>query len=422
MIIDIDNAISFHHITAHSEVQKLHIFGRQLLTTSMKTIQQEWESNNSIYVRLQEDSNREAMLDYFMISSVGVKKTKLFASVISKLLTRSLATAFGEEMVLRTCENIRSERWLHDSRYMRKHMDLHLVDLLEKEKISLVLALIYKPQPLYLKVLRQLVSQNVPDTTKESSNFSDHVKRAIQRIQFDAADGVRGIAQRFVCSLQNSFSKSSLKSEHLSKLFLMDVRNEFDDCDSEDEKFFYDICVDKLTKAVDSYRPPKNSTLYARNLSSKVIDYMRMTNDPAALPRCDESCPMCSSFCMEAINHDTRIRPHDAIHQPGGLVGMYNVANMELFSNACNHGFEVDGKFFWNDSEVYRYRDFSKVFIGWNDPRIFEEQPLGEYILATYNDRIAKKYGVKACEEIPLRFYTRNLAGIRAQLEMELGL
>ncbi len=53
------------------------------------------------------------------------------------------------------------------------------------------------------------------------------------------------------------------------------------------------------------------------------------------------------------------------------------------------------------------------------DPKINEELPLREYILATYNEDIARKYNLKPCTDIPSQYANRNLATIREQLERE---
>ena len=56
-------------------------------------------------------------------------------------------------MVKKTSNYIRNERWLQDARFLHKHMDLYLIDLLEKKQISAVLACIKNPQKWYQIVL-----------------------------------------------------------------------------------------------------------------------------------------------------------------------------------------------------------------------------------------------------------------------------
>jgi hypothetical protein len=72
-----------------------------------------------------------------------------------------------------------------------------------------------------------------------------------------------------------------------------------------------------------------------------------------------------------------------------------------------------------NDDKWYYYRDFATVFPGWNNPRINEELPLREYILATYNQDIAKRYHLKPCPNIPLKYF-RDLVSIKEQLKREI--
>jgi hypothetical protein len=59
------------------------------------------------------------------------------------------------------------------------------------------------------------------------------------------------------------------------------------------------------------------------------------------------------------------------------------------------------------------------VVNGWKDPRINEELPLREYILAKYNEYIAQKYGLKPCPKIPPNYF-RDLPTIKRQLQREI--
>ena len=67
----------------------------------------------------------------------------------------------------------------------------------------------------------------------------------------------------------------------------------------------------------------------------------------------------------------------------------------------------------------YKFRDYAKVFRGWKDPRINDELPLREYILATYNEEIAKKYNLKPADDIPASYF-RDLSSIKEQLERDI--
>jgi hypothetical protein len=58
---------------------------------------------------------------------------------------------------------------------------------------------------------------------------------------------------------------------------------------------------------------------------------------------------------------------------------------------------------------------------GKNDPRIKEELPLREYILATYNNEIAEKYNLKHSTEIPSSYFSRTLSSVKEQLKREIA-
>ena len=52
------------------------------------------------------------------------------------------------------------------------------------------------------------------------------------------------------------------------------------------------------------------------------------------------------------------------------------------------------------------------------DPKINEELQFRQYILATYNEDIAKKYDLKPCTDIPSHFF-RDFATVREQLKRD---
>lgn len=145
-------------------------------------------------------------------------------------------------------------------------------------------------------------------------------------------------------------------------------------------------------------------------------------------PRCDSYCPICKALCIEAANHDTRITPHNAIHQPAGIVGVSYHGGSHLTEQipnslipaTCSQRYALDRSFYPNrDSEKsYSFKDFSRVFPGWKNPLINEDVPLREYIFAKFNDEIAKRYHMKPCFEIPQNYY-RDLWAIKKQLEMD---
>jgi hypothetical protein len=168
-------------------------------------------------------------------------------------------------------------------------------------------------------------------------------------------------------------------------------------------------------------KSPNNQQDFAMELSPQVVKNMKALNDPAALPRCGASCRMCGSLCIETANHDTNLRPHDAIHQPAGVAGMHFIKSLKLNYLTCSQSYECDATFILHETgqHVYKFRNFDKVFPGWKNPRINEELPVREYILATYNKDLAKKYKVKPCADIPSSFF-RDLATVKEQLTREL--
>jgi hypothetical protein len=324
-------------------------------------------------------------------------------------------------MVKRTLNRIRNERWLQDARFLNKHMDLYLIDLLEKKQISVVLDCIKKPRKYYHTMLYRLVAEKVPNVDEEWINFINRLKQAIQNAALATMNVDKNRAQTFVSELRNEFLKGYLQSEHLASAFLVDYSGEYEDCDSEGKTEFQEICVSNLIQMLKDQVSLNNQQDFAKELGPEVVEYMKSLNDPATVPRCDAMCPMCKSFCIEAANHDPGLRPHNAIHQPKGIAGVYVLPTKELVADTCSQSFACNGTFCKKvtDGTVHKYRDFAKVFPGWNNPRINEELPLREYILATYNRDIARIYNVKPCPDIPARYF-RVLTTIKEQLKREI--
>jgi hypothetical protein len=137
--------------------------------------------------------------------------------------------------------------------------------------------------------------------------------------------------------------------------------------------------------------------------SRSIYENQERSRCPTAL-WCLGYCRLCSSLCIEAANHDTSLTPHDAIHQPEGIAGVSNVNDSTLVSKTCSNCHKNNLRFRVSDiSQWHDYSDYAKVFPGWKNPRTNEESPLREYIFATYNEEIAKKYEKKPWANVPAK-------------------
>jgi hypothetical protein len=327
--------------------------------------------------------------------------------------------AFENEMVQRTFQGIRNERWLYDARIMQKHKDLYLIDLLEKNQLDQVLDYLRYPQRFYADVLHLLIAQKVPNLDEEWKSFKNRLRDAIKKAAAVEVDKER--AQTFVDQLRKEFLYGYLQSKTLGSAFRIDCSGEYEDCDNEEKKEFQEACLTKLIDMVEKQEAIKNQREYSKELSPKVVTHMKNVNDKAALPRCDAFCRMCKSLCFEAANHDIKDRPHDAVHQPGGVSGFSYIQTDKLDHMTCSQSYEEDGSFHLNNDLTvsYRYRDYANVFPGWKDPRINEELPLRKYILATYNNEIAEHYDVKPSTKIPPSYSSKTLSEIKEQLKRD---
>ncbi|XP_046439459.1 uncharacterized protein LOC124190679 [Daphnia pulex] len=416
VIREIDSKLSEHQLGENSVVESMFQYGMELTVNLMKKVQDQWEKENSVPAKL--ESNKENLRwYYFMMVSNGVAKTKLFATYMADLLEEHIIPAFENDMVQRTCRRIRNERWLYDARYMQKHMDLHLIDLLERNQLDQVLDYLRNPQWFYADVLHLLIAQKVPHVDEQWRSFKNRLRDAISKAAAVEVDKEK--AQTFVDHLRKEFLDGYLQSEILGSAFRIDCSGEYEDCDNEEKEEFQKTCLKTLIEVLEKQEAIKDKNKFSKQLSPKVVQYMKDVNDKAALPRCDAFCQLCKSLCIEAANHDTQDRPHDAVHQPGGVAGLSYIHTDELVHMTCSQSYEDDRTFQLDDSTVsYLYREYAKVFPGWRNPRINEELPLREYILTTYNNEIAKKYNEKPSTQIPP---SRTLSDIKEQLEREIA-
>jgi hypothetical protein len=295
-----------------------------------------------------------------------------------------------------------------------------LIELLEDELLDKVLDHLGNPKEFYAVVLHRLIAEKIVNVDDEWQSFINQLRQSIT--QAAAVEVDRRRAQTFVDQLRKEFLDGYLRSETLGSAFSIDCSNEYEDCDNEETDKFNEACLTKLMRVMDKQASIQDEKKYAKELSPKVVRYMITLNVEAALPRCDECCPICKSLCIKAANHDTKEKAHDAIHQPSGVVGFHYIDSKKLFSTTCSQSYEKDGGFYLNGDYTveYKYRDFATVFPGWKDPRINEELPLREYILATYNKEIAKKYNLKPADDIPAS-YSRDLSSIKEQLKRDIA-
>ena len=86
VICDVDAVITEHNVSLNSDVQLMHIYGQVLIINLMQQIEERWEADNSVFAKLQQRKNKEAMRHYFMMVSTGVEKTKLFAATLTSAM------------------------------------------------------------------------------------------------------------------------------------------------------------------------------------------------------------------------------------------------------------------------------------------------------------------------------------------------
>ena len=407
-----------------SEKQLIHTFGRTLITQFMKDIQEKWETVNSVSVKLKLRENETELHNYFELVSRGYKKTQLFARHMASVLKENLVEAFYQYIIrIMLREGITNKRWIYEARFMHKHLDLYLIDLLERDEVGKVLDYIRKPQELYRNVLAKLIAKKVPENVGELwTQFLPHLKTAITTAANVAKQMKRGKAEKFVAQLKTEMlDDHNIRSQWLAEKFSTNIGGEFKDCDDEEDDKFAEACIKELIGALQIQDSPTNQKNFIEVVTEKVTKHLESENNLSTRPRCTVCCRLCKSLCIKPANHDPENDKHDAIHQPGGIAGFHYTKIDTLSETTCNQDFEQDGTFYLdgNYSVPYKFRNFDKVFPGWENPRICQDLPLREYILANYNEVIASKYNLKPCTNIPPKYRSRKLEYIRQELERE---
>ena len=125
---------------------------------------------------------------------------------------------------------------------------------------------------------------------------------------------------------------------------------------------------------------------------------------------CHVVMPIARSVAVCASSRPITTQPSDRMTlfiNQGGLVGIYSRSKRKLVHISCSQSCEMDGKFNpdTNSTVSRKYTEFAEVYPGWKVPRINEEIPIRQYILATYNKDIAKKYKLKPCSKIPSAYF-----------------
>ena len=404
-----------------SEKQLIHTFGQTLITQLMKDIQKKWETVNSVSGKLKLPENEKELHNYFELVSRGYKKTQLFARHMASVLKENLVKAFYQYIIrIMLREGITNKRWIYEARFMHKHLDLYLIDLLERDEVGKVLDYIKKPQELYRNVLAKLIAKEVPKNVAQLwTQFLSHLKTAITTAANVAKQMKRGKAEKFVAQLKTAMlDDHNIRSQWLAEKFSTNIGGEFKDCDDEEDDKFAEACIKELIGALQIQDSPTNQKNFIEVVTEKVTKHLESENNPSTRPRCTVCCRLCKSLCIKPANHDPENDKHDAIHQPKGIAGFSYTEIDTLVETTCSQSFEDDGGFYLA-SVLYKYRNFDKVFPGWENPRICEDLPLREYILANYNEVIASKYNLKPCTNIPPQYRSRKLEYIRQELERE---
>ena len=344
--------------------------------------------------------------------------TELLVSSLTANLRNILPEAFNREVISRTDLQIRTKTWLSDPKALQARLDLALIKLIDQGKVDEMLDRINKSAEFYEEVLIDLIANQITEVEKQCEAFNAKFKDIINTA-VDAALSIKnGRAKEFIDELKSQCLK--LFRDNYLAINLITDSDGYEGCDNEEENVFREKClqlVNECTLKTNDFWNDESS----RELSNKVLIYLRdVRREEVARPRCQAACPRCGSICIHPANHDTSCLKHDTYHQPTGLRGSSwwseDVEERDtLWYRTCSTSLIENCRFKYN-GEFRNYRDFSKVYPEWMDPRLIERLPIREYIFANYQEEISKKYNKKKCIKIPSDYY-HDLKTIRLDLE-----
>ena len=406
-----------------------HILAKALAIRFLERRQKDWESVNSVSVKLSQPSTKQEIEAYYHAVSRGIVATELLVNSLTANLQNILPEAFFKEMIRNVDLRVRTKTWLSDPKALQARLDLALLKLMDEGKIEEMLDKIENSAEFYEQVLTDLISNEISEVEKMCEVFNATFKDVINSAVVVALSVKSGRAKEFIDELKSQ-CLNKFRDNYLAINLITDGDG-YEGCDIEEEKVFREKCLQLVPLSTLKSNDFCNDE-WKKKLGREVLIYMQnVRRDEVTRPRCKVTCPHCESLCIKPSNHDTSTVKHDTYHQPVGLSGVCwhsTCSEVDKRDRLCEKSctkHREDDDLFLKDGDWKKYINFSQEYPEWMDPKLVERLPLREYIFANYQKEIVKKYKeVKESKEsitIPADYY-RDLEKIRSDLKRDANL
>ncbi|RUP50410.1 hypothetical protein BC936DRAFT_139201, partial [Jimgerdemannia flammicorona] len=393
--------------------QKGHEHAYSLVVSLLKTAQDNWDMHNSVSVRLKNEQNQ--MWIFFDNVSKGVAGAELLTATLHSIFQLHMANAFEHELIPFVAAVLKTRQWVLDPKIMQAHLDLDLLNMLERGEESRVLE-IFNPEASrkhYQKVQHNLICKTMQSVLQPQWNlFRSQVISSLKDAAVKAKRAESRRAAKFLSALRTSLA-NLLMTTYLS-LKVQSGGSDFDSCDGETPDVFDRVQQDVANRIGEHM--PTISSAKLEELCSKVLQYLiDRQNSQDIRPRCGHPCPRCRSPCILSANHEADNLKHDTYHQPEGLMGVYWSGDMTVAAESCTRNVQRD-HWMKHEEKSYKYTAFESVYPDWKLPSIVHRLKLREYIFYNYQATIASEYLLLPCPNVPSD-YNWSPAGIRVELE-----
>ncbi|XP_065575282.1 uncharacterized protein LOC136036875 isoform X3 [Artemia franciscana] len=397
-----------------SQRKDIHRMAYDLLVKTFEDIQKKWEHENSVYVRL--CSRKETMRGFYFDLVRGLKEVELMESRLADFFSRHTFKAFEKEVEEHTIYNIKHKSWPQSARNMQGHMDLYLIEEVEKKGIKQILYHIEEPGVLKKLTTSRLIGFEIDQTLKilKWINFQGRMETCLQKTYETAPEDVGTGLKCFHISQLLKFLEN-FKSRFIGDTLKKEM-NAIGWTDLEKDIKFEQRHMDCIKTSIKDSRTTGDmkSTLLV-NIKQRLEN--RGDFQAGFCTACEKPCPLCNSPCFFDLAHNG---PHDTFHQPGGLVGRRYRAGKKLAATACNTC-PADHVFVLENGEEWLFTDFSKKFNDWLQPdRTKPVSEYREYLIRRYNKDIAKIFSVNPSDPLGTAEKLHNVTNkLKTQIDFE---
>ncbi|MCO5593058.1 hypothetical protein L7F22_047063 [Adiantum nelumboides] len=391
------------------EQEEGHRWVMHTLIDKLQRIQQKWDGDHNVVERLR--AARPQLRGFFDDRANGVGAANMLISELQRVLEDHLVATHHDLLVRAVVDNLGNMNWVINWEAMRACLDLHLLILIEQERINELLVLAADGTEHFQVVTSALIGAEI---SRLYNNVWKMFFRKVQKClryagsscsSRDDTRDVKPSGKFFLDELRRLLAENNvddrsgkLASALISGIYQEQYMNELDGD-------FFSTKVPQLCKRLQDRFKLQGGALeegqegreaLMDELVAKVGERMKQLKDERVTPRCSESCPLCWITCYLAEGHVER---HDTVHQPEGLCGSIDRKTRRLWDRSCWKSLEEGCRFrFGNDGKWKPYADFDKVFPTWCKPSRHDttSTQVREYIFYTYQHELAAMFNERS--------------------------